>query len=74
MMLAAANNGLGSSPNGVSEPERLAELLKLAEHERVAVILSLGYPAKPRKVESRSVEEWLGRAKRKPLEEIVGRL
>ena len=74
MMLAASNDGLGSSPNGVSEPERMAELLELAEDERVAAILSLGYPANPRTVESRSVEEWLGRAKRKPLEEIVRRL
>ena len=52
----------------------MAKLLELAEYERVAAILSLGYPANPRNGESRSVEEWLGRAKRKPLEEIVRRL
>jgi hypothetical protein len=35
------------------------------------MILSFGYPAQPREVESRSAEEWSARANRKPLSELV---
>jgi nitroreductase len=70
MMLAAWNEGIGSSPNGISDKERGAELLGLEEGES-AVVLSFGYPARPRKPETRSPEEWIERANRKPFDEVV---
>jgi nitroreductase len=71
MMLAAWNDGVTSCPNGMPDPEKTAELLSLDEGERPLNILSFGYPAKPRDPESRSAEEWIARAKRKPRNEVV---
>jgi nitroreductase len=74
MMLAASNEGVGSTPNGVADREKLAELLELVEGERVAIVLSFGHPARPRRAEDRSPEEWAQRARRRPLAELVRRL
>ena len=71
MMLAAWNEGVGSSPNGMPDPEATAELLGVREGERPVMILTFGYPARPRDPEARSLEDWLSKAKRKPLEELV---
>jgi len=37
----------------------------------VRMILSFGYPARPRDPSSRPAEEWSERAKRRPLDELV---
>jgi nitroreductase len=74
MMLAASNDGVGSSPNGVSDADRMAGLLELQDDERVAIVLSFGYPARRRDPESRPAEEWIARAARKPFDEIVSTL
>jgi nitroreductase len=74
MLLAAWNEGVGGSPNGMPDPERTGELLGVREGERPVIVLSFGYPAQPRDPTSRSIEEWLRRANRKPLEELVERL
>jgi nitroreductase len=74
MLLQAWNEGVAASPNGVQDQEKAAELLGLSEDERIAIILSFGYPAKPRDPQSRSPEEWSTRANRKPLDELVKRL
>lgn len=74
MLLTAWNEGVGSSPNGIRERERAAELLRLEEPERPLIVLTFGYPARPRDPERRSAEEWSARANRKPLEELVERL
>ncbi|MGH3034306.1 MAG: nitroreductase family protein [Gaiellaceae bacterium] len=74
MLLAAWDLGVGSCPNGMLDRERTAELLGLGEDERPAIILSFGYPARPRDPSSRTVDEWLAKAPRKPLDEIVERL
>lgn len=71
MMLAAWNEGVGSSPNGMPDPDATRKLLTLADGERPVMILTFGYPARERDPESRSAEEWLARAKRKPLEALV---
>ena len=73
MLLAAWNEGLDSSPNGMPERERAAEVLGLGEDEQPVIVLSFGYPVRPRDPASRSPDEWLARANRKPLEEIVRR-
>jgi nitroreductase len=72
MMLAASNDGIGSCPNGIADGSRLAEVLGHGEDESVATVLTFGYPARPRRdPESRSAEEWVARANRRPFEEVV---
>ena len=70
MMLAAWNDGVVSCPNGIKDADEAARIVG----GQVGVILSFGYPAHPRKPESRSTEEWSARAKRKPLDELVRRV
>ena len=74
MMIAAWNEGVVSCPNGIVDAEKTAELLGLGEEERPVVVISFGYPTRPRDPESRSPEEWIERANRKPFEEVVQRL
>ena len=74
MLLAAWNEGVVGSPNGMTDLDKTAELLGLEEGERPAIILSFGYPQRERHPESRSAEEWSARANRKPLDELVRRL
>ncbi len=69
MMLAAWDEGVVSCPNGIAKAEEAEQLLGAAP----AMILSFGYPAKPRDPSARSAEEWSQRAKRKPLDEVVRR-
>lgn len=71
MMLAAWNEGIGSCPNGVSDPERMCEVVEHAPDEQVITVLSFGYPARPRDPELRSTGEWIERADRLPLEDVV---
>jgi nitroreductase len=67
MMLAAWNDGVGACPNGISDAE-LAERIVGAP---VRIILTFGYPAKPRDPNVHTSEEWSERAKRKPFDEVV---
>jgi len=72
MMLAASDDGVGSCPNGIADVERLRAAVGHGEDESVATVLTFGYPAKPRRdPESLSAQEWVARADRRPLEEIV---
>jgi nitroreductase len=70
MMLAAWGEGVVSCPNGVSDGEAAAQIVG----GEPAIVLSFGYPAKPRDPDSRPAEEWSRRANRKPLEEVVRRV
>ena len=70
MMLAAWGDGVVSCPNGISDADAAARIVGAPP----AIVLSFGYPAKPRDPESRPAEEWSRRAKRKPLEEVVRRV
>jgi nitroreductase len=74
MMIAAWNEGVVSCPNGVVDVDKTADLLGLGEGERPVVVLSFGYPARPRDPERRSAEEWIERINRKPFDEAVQRL
>jgi nitroreductase len=74
MLLAAWDEGVGSCPNGTPDREALGSLLGLEEDEEVAILLSFGYPARERDPQSRSPEEWIERANRKPLDEVVRRI
>jgi nitroreductase len=74
MFLAAWNEGVASCPNGMPDADRTAEALGLDGDEKPVIVLSFGYPARPRDPESRSAEEWSRAANRKPLDELVTRL
>jgi nitroreductase len=69
MMLAAWNDGVVSCPNGIADAEEAARICG----GDVKMILSFGYPAKPRNVDARTADEWSARAKRAPLDELVRR-
>jgi nitroreductase len=72
MLLAAWNDGVVGTPNGIKDADRVAELLQVVEEgERPAIILSFGYPDPPRDPERRTAREWVARANRKPLDELV---
>ena len=73
MMLAAWNDGVGSCPNGVADRERLHGVLGIGEDEQVSIVLSFGYPERPRDPASRSPQEWLERANRRPFDDVVDR-
>jgi nitroreductase len=74
MLLAAWNEGVASSPNGIADHETAAATLGLGEDEKLQIVLSFGYPAKARDPTSRSPEEWSAAANRRPLEQTVRRL
>jgi nitroreductase len=74
MMLVAWQQGVGSCPNGLADGDQAALLLGLTGEERVAIVLTFGYPARARDPQRRSAEEWLARADRKPFDELVQRL
>jgi nitroreductase len=71
MMLAAWDEGIGSSPNGVADAELLAEVLGHAEDERVTIAITFGYPAHPTDPAKRTPEEWIERADRLPFDDVV---
>lgn len=71
MMLVAWNDGIGSCPNGIADAPRLQETLELDADEQVATVLSFGYPRHPRAPERRTPEEWIERADRLPLPDVV---
>jgi nitroreductase len=70
MMLAAWNDGVVSCPNGVRD----ADAAELIVGARPAIVLSFGYPERPRDPESRSADEWSQRANRRPLDELTRRV
>ena len=74
MLLAAWDEGLGSCPNGMPGRDAVSALLGLGDGESVAIVLTFGYPAKPRDSSARPAEEWSARANRKPLDELVARV
>ena len=70
MLLAAWNDGVGACPNGIADADAAAAICG----GPVKMILSFGYPAKPRDIEARTADEWSARAKRAPLDELVRRV
>ena len=70
MMLCGWGDGVTSCPNGIRYRERAAEICGA----EVKLVLTFGYPARPRNAAPRPAEEWSARAKRKSLEELVRRV
>ena len=73
MLLAAWNEGVGGSPNGIADRDAANAVVGVPENESIAIVLSFGFPDRPRDPESRTAEEWSARAKRKPLDALVER-
>jgi nitroreductase len=73
MMIAAWNEGVGACPNGIADRDAMAESIGLREDDHFATVLTFGYPAREIDPEARTPEEWIARADRRPLEEIVER-
>jgi nitroreductase len=74
MMLVAWNDGVVSCPNGMPDRAQTAEVLGLEGDLEPVIVLTFGYPRRPRDPESKSAEEWSREANRKPLEEVVRRV
>ena len=74
MFLVAWNEGVVSCPNGMPEADRAAEALGLEGDDKPVIVLSFGYPARPRDPEGESAEAWSREANRKPLSEVVKRV
>ena len=75
MLLQAWNEGVGSCPNGVADPEAARAALDLVdEDEKIAIVLSFGYPARPRNPLSLAADDWSAHANRRPLDDVVRRL
>ena len=70
MMLCAWGEGVTSCPNGVRDRDAAAEICGA----EVKLVLTFGYPARPRSPESRPASEWSARVKRKPLDDLVRRV
>jgi nitroreductase len=74
MLLQAWSDGVGGCPNGIADEKVARAALDLRdEDERIAVVLSLGYPRRPRDPKARTADEWSARAKRRPLDDVVRR-
>jgi nitroreductase len=71
MMLAGWNDGVGSCPNGFKDEEAARELLGVRPDQDLVIGITFGYPARGREPERRTAEEWLARARRLPLDELV---
>jgi nitroreductase len=71
MMLAAWNDGVGSCPNGFRDDEAARELLGGRPDQRLIVGITCGYPVRGRAPDTRTADEWLARARRLPLDELV---
>ena len=67
MLLAAWNEGVGSCPNGIRDADGAERIVGAP----VSIVLTFGYPAKPRDPNAHTAEEWSARAKRKPFDEVV---
>ena len=75
MLLQAWSDGVGACPNGIADAEAARGVLELVdEDDKIAIVLSFGYPARPRDPSARTADEWSARAKRRPLSDVVRRL
>jgi len=73
MMLAAWNEGVGSCPNGVADAAAMRDILGLDDEDHFAILLTFGYPARAADPQARAPEDWIARADRRPLDELVER-
>lgn len=72
MMLAAWNDGVASTPNGIADADAAKEALDVEEPP--VIVLSFGYPLRHPGVAARTASEWSARANRRQLSETVEKL
>ena len=73
MLLAAWNEGVGACPNGIADKDAMADAIGLREADHFATVLTFGYPARDIDPGARTPKEWIARADRRPLDELVER-
>jgi nitroreductase len=73
MQLAAWSQGVGSCPNGIADQDAMADALGLREDDHFAIVLTFGYPARPVDPAAHSAEDWIARADRRALDDVVER-
>jgi nitroreductase len=73
MMLAAWNEGVGACPNGIADKDAMAEAIGLRDDDHFATVITFGYPARDIDPGARTPEEWIARADRRPLDDLVER-
>ena len=73
MMLAAWNEGIGSTPNGLADRDAARAAVDLDAETDIATVLSFGYPARIRDPGARSAADWSAAANRRPIEDVVRR-
>ena len=71
MLLAAWNDGVGATPNGLADREGASAELGLGEEEQLVNVLAFGHGVRQRDPSRHTAEEWSARANRKPLEKVV---
>jgi nitroreductase len=71
MLLTAWNEGLASCPNGIADRDAVVAALSLGDDESPAIVLSFGFPERPRDPTARPAEEWSARANRRPLSAVT---
>jgi len=74
IMLAAWSEGVASCPNGIADTDAARGVLPVDDDETPLIVVSLGYPSRPRDPARRSADEWSARAARLALERFVVRL
>lgn len=74
MMLAAWSLGVASCPNGVAQPDTARIALGVDDDETPIIVLSFGFPARPRDPVRRTADEWSARAARLDLDRVVVRV
>ena len=74
MLLAAWNEGVGGTPNGVADRDGAAAALGLSDDEQIVTVLAFGHGRRQRDPSRHSAVEWSARAVRKPLGEVVREL
>jgi nitroreductase len=74
MLLAAWNEGLSSSPNGIADRDAARTALDCGPDETPVIVLSIGLPELARDPERLPAEEWSARANRRPLDDVVRRI
>ena len=74
MMLAAWSEGVASCPNGIADVDATRAALPLDDDETPLIVISFGYPARPRNPARKSADEWSAGATRLALDRFVVRL
>jgi nitroreductase len=71
LVLAAANQGLGTCWVGAFDEQKMKDILGIPEDVRVIALTPVGYPAEKEGMREKVSKKVMGSKKRKPLEEIV---